>query len=51
MHYYKPKNEEEADVPGGIGEEDFLTLVLPYKNCQGTSRLPALTNKGMEKRQ
>ena len=45
--YNKPKNEEEADVPGGIGEEDFLTLVLPYIKTarEGVLRLGSLLEK------
>ncbi len=26
----KAKNRKEKDTPGGIGEEDFVVLVLPY---------------------
>ena len=34
----------EPEVPGGIGEEDFLTLVLPYVKTarEGVARLGAL---------
>ncbi|TPF86932.1 peptidase C69 [Bifidobacterium sp. UTCIF-37] len=34
----------EPEVPGGIGEEDFLTIVLPYVNTarEGVARLGAL---------
>ena len=28
--YQKAKNKKEKDVPGGIGEEDIVVLVLPY---------------------
>ena len=27
---YTPAKGDEPEVPGGIGEEDFLTIVLPY---------------------
>lgn len=27
---YTPAKDDESEVPGGIGEEDFLTVVLPY---------------------
>ena len=27
---YKPRKGKEKEVPGGIGEEDFVTIVLPY---------------------
>ena len=45
--YNKPKNEEEEDVPGGIGEEDLLTLVLPYIKTarEGVLRLGSLLEK------
>ena len=28
--YQKRKNRKEKDIPGGIGEEDIVVLVLPY---------------------
>ena len=40
----KPKNRREQEVPGGIGEEDILILVLPYIRSarEGVLRLAAL---------
>ena len=41
---YTPAKGDEPEVPGGIGEEDFLTLVLPYVKTarEGVARLGAL---------
>ncbi len=30
VRYRKAENKKEKDVPGGIGEEDLIVLVLPY---------------------
>ena len=40
----KGEDGYEPEVPGGIGEEDFLTLVLPYVKTarEGVTRLGAL---------
>ena len=42
--YQKAKSRREKDVPGGIGEEDILVLVLPYIRTarEGVLRLAAL---------
>ena len=42
--YQKAKKRGEKDVPGGIGEEDLLVLVLPYIRSarEGVLRLGAL---------
>ena len=42
--YKKAKNRREKDVPGGIGEEDIVVLVLPYIRTarEGVLRLAAL---------
>ena len=41
---YTPAKGDEPEVPGGIGEEDFLTIVLPYVKTarEGVTRLGAL---------
>ena len=41
---YTPANGDEPEVPGGIGEEDFLTIVLPYVKTarEGVQRLGSL---------
>lgn len=41
---YKPAKGSHKAVPGGIGEEDFITLVLPYIRSarEGVVRLAAL---------
>ena len=41
---YTPAKGDEPEVPGGIGEEDFLTIVLPYVKTarEGVQRLGAL---------
>ena len=43
----KAKKRGEKDVPGGIGEEDFLVLVLPYIRSarEGVLRLAALLER------
>ena len=45
--YRKAKNRKEKDVPGGIGEEDFVVLVLPYIRSarEGVLRLGSLMEK------
>ena len=42
--YRKARNRREKDVPGGIGEEDIVVLVLPYIRSarEGVMRLAAL---------
>lgn len=42
--YRKAKNRREKDVPGGIGEEDIVTIVLPYIHSarEGVLRLAEL---------
>ena len=41
---YQPAKGEKPEVPGGIGEEDIITLVLPYVNTarEGVKRLAEL---------
>ena len=45
--YRKAKTRKEKDVPGGIGEEDFIVLVLPYIRSarEGVLRLAELLEK------
>lgn len=40
----KPAADGKPEIPGGIGEEDFITLVLPYVSTarEGVRRLGAL---------
>lgn len=44
VEYRKAKKRGEKDVPGGIGEEDIVVLVLPYIRSarEGVERLGAL---------
>lgn len=44
---YKPGKGKEKEVPGGIGEEDFVTIVLPYVKTarEGVLRLGSLLEK------
>ena len=44
VEYKKAKSRREKDVPGGIGEEDLVVLVLPYIRSarEGVERLGAL---------
>ena len=44
VKYQKAKTKKEKDVPGGIGEEDIVVLVLPYIRTarEGVLRLAAL---------
>ena len=43
----KPKNRREKEIPGGIGEEDFVVLVLPYIRTarEGVLRLASLLER------
>ncbi len=43
----KAKNRREKDVPGGLGEEDFVVLVLPYIHSarEGVERLASLLER------
>ena len=45
--YKKPTSRKEKDVPGGIGEEDIVVLVLPYIRSarEGVLRLAELLEK------
>ena len=45
--YRKAKTRREKDVPGGIGEEDIVVLVLPYIRSarEGVERLGALLER------
>ena len=45
--YKKAANRREKDVPGGIGEEDIVVLVLPYIRTarEGVLRLGSLLEK------
>ncbi len=45
--YQKAKTKKEKDIPGGIGEEDLVTLVLPYIRSakEGIIRLGSLLEK------
>ena len=47
VEYQKAKNRKEKDVPGGIGEEDIVVLVLPYIHSarEGVLRLAELLEK------
>ena len=44
VEYKKAKSRREKDVPGGIGEEDMVVLVLPYIRTarEGVARLGQL---------
>ena len=44
VEYRKAKSRREKDVPGGIGEEDLVVLVLPYIRSarEGVLRLASL---------
>ena len=44
VEYRKAETRKEKDVPGGVGEEDFLVLVLPYIRSarEGVLRLAKL---------
>lgn len=45
--YKKAEKRGQKDIPGGIGEEDLVTLVLPYIHTakEGVLRLAELTEK------
>jgi len=47
VEYKKAKSRKEKDVPGGIGEEDIIVLVLPYIRTarEGVLRLAELLEK------
>ena len=47
VFYRKARSRREKDLPGGIGEEDFVVLVLPYilSAREGVERLGALLEK------
>lgn len=47
VRYQKAKNRREKDIPGGIGEEDLVVLVLPYIHSarEGVIRLGELLEK------
>ena len=47
VEYKKAKTRREKDVPGGIGEEDIVVLVLPYIRTarEGVLRLAELLEK------
>ena len=44
VEYKKAESRREKDVPGGIGEEDIVALVLPYIHSarEGVERLASL---------
>ena len=45
--YHKKENENDKEIPGGIGEEDLVALVLPYIKTarEGVIRLGMLLEK------
>ena len=47
VEYQKTKSRKEKDIPGGIGEEDIVVLVLPYIHSarEGVLRLAELLEK------
>ncbi len=47
VKYIKAANKKEKDIPGGIGEEDLVVLVLPYIKTakEGVLRLGSLLEK------
>lgn len=47
VKFIKAKNKNEKDIPGGIGEEDLVTIVLPYIHSakEGVERLGSLLEK------
>ena len=47
VEYRKAKSRKEKDIPGGIGEEDIVVLVLPYIRSarEGVERLAALLER------
>ena len=44
VRYHKAESKKEKDIPGGIGEEDMVTIVLPYIRSarEGVIRLGSL---------
>ena len=44
VRYIKAESKKEKDIPGGIGEEDMVTIVLPYIRSarEGVIRLGSL---------
>ena len=47
VKYHKPVDENDKEIPGGIGEEDLVALVLPYIKSarEGVIRLGELLEK------
>ena len=47
VEYQKAKKRGQKDIPGGIGEEDIVVLVLPYIHTarEGVERLGSLLEK------
>ena len=47
VRFQKAKTRKDKDIPGGIGEEDMVVLVLPYIHTarEGVERLGALLEK------
>ena len=47
VEYQKAKSRRDKDIPGGIGEEDIIVLVLPYIHSarEGVLRLAELLEK------
>ena len=47
VEYVKAEKKGEKDIPGGIGEEDIVVLVLPYIHTarEGVERLASLLEK------
>jgi len=47
VEYQKAKSRREKDIPGGIGEEDIVVLVLPYIRSarEGVERLAGLLER------
>jgi len=47
VKYQKAQSKKEKDIPGGIGEEDLVVLVLPYIKSarEGVIRLGSLLEK------
>lgn len=47
LKVYKPGKDGEAEIPGGIGEEDIVYIVLPYIHSarEGVQRLGSLLEK------
>ena len=47
VRFQKAKSRKEKDIPGGIGEEDLVVIVLPYIRSarEGVERLGSLLEK------